>query len=165
MTLYIGIDPGLNGALGWIAGEEAGIIDAATAEVRVGRAIRRDYLPAAMAGELAELCARWRGHEPRAALERVHSMPGQGVTSMFSFGRGVGLWEGILAALQIPYQTVEPARWKKGVGLPVRSEKGESRVYAAMQFPQLASQLVRVKDDGRAEALLMARWLQKQEEK
>ena len=59
MTLYIGIDPGLNGALGWIAGEDAGIIDAATAEVRVGRSKRRDYLPAGMAYPLAELCARF----------------------------------------------------------------------------------------------------------
>lgn len=161
MTLWIGIDPGLNGALGWFiddGGGHAGLIDAPTARVKVGGILRQDYIVGAMAGQVAELCAQWQGHEPRAAIERVHAMPAQGVASMFKLGRGAGIWEGILAALQIPYDTVEPARWKKAVGLAVRAEKGESRVLATMQFPQLASEFVRINDDGRAEAILIARY-------
>lgn len=168
MTLYIGIDPGLSGALGWLIDsghEHAGTIDPATATVKVGTANRSDYLVPAMAASVAELCARWQGHEPRAVLERIHSMPGQGVASMYKLGRGSGIWEGILSALTIPYETVDPARWKKAVGLAVRAGKGESRVLAAMQFPQLAGDLVRAKDDGRAEALLIAMWLQRRETK
>ncbi len=166
MTLYIGIDPGLSGALAWLVDsgfEHAGVVDAVTAERMVGRTKRRDYMPAAMASQLAELCATWAPHEPRAAMERVHSLPGQGVASTFAFGRGAGIWEGILSALQIPYETVEPARWKKAVGLAVRADKGESRLMAARLFPQLTSSLLRAKDDGRAEALLIAEFRRRKE--
>ena len=37
-----------------------------------------------------------------AIIEKVGAMPGQGVSSMFQFGRSVGMVEGVLAALQIP---------------------------------------------------------------
>ena len=160
MTLWIGIDPGLSGALGWkVDSGECGVFDAPVAAVKVGKATRRDYLAGAMHAHLAELCARFPHDEPQAAIEKVHSMPMQGVASMFSLGRGMGLWEGLLAGMSIPYQMVEPARWKKTVGLPVRADKGESRILAVRLFPELTTSFLRVKDDGRAEAILIMHWL------
>jgi crossover junction endodeoxyribonuclease RuvC len=53
-----------------------------------------------------------------AILEKVHAMPGQGVTSMFSFGANYGFYRGVLQALQIPFEEVTPQHWQKGLGLP-----------------------------------------------
>lgn len=42
-----------------------------------------------------------------ACVEQVGAMPGQGVTSMFSFGKSAGFIEGVLQALGIKYQLVQ----------------------------------------------------------
>ena len=41
-----------------------------------------------------------------AVVERVGAMPGQGVTSCFSFGKSAGFIEGVLRAYSIPYELV-----------------------------------------------------------
>ena len=48
------------------------------------------------------------------ALEDVHSFKGQGVSSCFSFGKNVGQWQGIFAALSIPWVAVTPQAWQRG---------------------------------------------------
>jgi crossover junction endodeoxyribonuclease RuvC len=60
--------------------------------------------------------------------------------------------------------TVTPAQWKFGVGLNAvsgqdqKARKNASREKAIELFPQYADLFARVKDDGRAEAALMAWW-------
>ena len=95
-------------------------------------------------------------------IEAVHSMPKQGVASSFSFGRGLGIWEGILSAYSIPYVKVSPQRWKKEMlaDMP-RDNKDSSRIAATRLFPNASDMLARKKDDGRAEALLMAAYAQR----
>ena len=44
-------------------------------------------------------------------IEKVGAMPGQGVSSMFQFGRSVGTIEGIIAALRLPISYVTPQKW------------------------------------------------------
>ena len=83
-------------------------------------------------------------------------MPGQGVTSMFTFGRSVGAIDGCLAALCVPVEYVSPAKWKRFFGLS--KDKGLSRRAAIERWPSLAEMLARVSDDGRAEAALIAEW-------
>ena len=46
-------------------------------------------------------------------LEKVHSMPGQGVKSMFTFGRGYGFLRGVLTAQRTPFDDVAPSTWQK----------------------------------------------------
>ena len=60
-----------------------------------------------------------------AYLEVVHAMPGQGVTSMFNFGKNYGWCEMALAALGIRTHLVRPKVWQKEFGL--LSKKGESK--------------------------------------
>ncbi len=60
-----------------------------------------------------------------AVLEFVHAMPGQGVTSMFTFGKNYGRWQGILAALQIPYKLIRPREWQKYFGGMPTKKKNE----------------------------------------
>lgn len=90
-------------------------------------------------------------------LEKVGAMPGQGVTSMFTFGRGYGFIEGVWQALSIPYQLIPPQMWKKEFSL--NTDKQKSIQVCKRLFPNtslLASERCRKDHDGMAEALLMA---------
>lgn len=157
--VFIGIDPGLTGAVAilWPDGH-AEVMDTPTTRVARGS----DYLAASMADIVMSVIIT----EPRgvaAALEQGMAMPKQGLTSTFKTGRGVGLWEGILAGLGVAYELVPSQRWKRGLGLPVGSDKSASRLYAQRLFPAIAERFARVKDDGRAEAALIAEWRRRQE--
>lgn len=90
-----------------------------------------------------------------AVVEQVSAFPKQGVTSSFRFGMGCGIIRGVLAALNIPIIQIAPGKWKKHFALNSDGEK--SRALALRLWPT-CTDLVRKKDHGRAEALLMARW-------
>ncbi|MGL4500954.1 MAG: hypothetical protein ACRCU2_17935, partial [Planktothrix sp.] len=87
-----------------------------------------------------------------AIIEEVHAMPGQGGVSGFNFGTAFGIWIGILAALEIPYELVSPRQ------MGVRGDKDESRTVALQLFPHLASELNLKKHHNRADALLIAEY-------
>jgi hypothetical protein len=150
--IYIGIDPGLSGAVATISGTDVKLYDTPTAET--GKGTKRDYLIANMSSILYKIY-----EDSFCVLEAVHSMPKQGVASSFSFGRGLGIWEGILSAHNIPYAKVAPQTWKKAMiaDMP-RDNKDSSRIAATRLFPNAVDMLSRKKDDGRAEALLMAEY-------
>lgn len=150
--IYIGIDPGLSGAVGVIYADGAGhVFDTPVCLVDT----KRKYL----VGAMALLLKPYAEHdEVFAVLENVHSMPKQGVASSFSFGEGKGMWEGILGAFNIPFDLVSPQRWKKEMLADQGKEKSAARYKAMQLFPSIATQFARVKDDGRAEALLMAEY-------
>jgi len=152
--MILGIDPGLDGALASLHGSAVCVYDTPTL-----KGVKRDYDLRTMSERLAELCA---DGVKMAILERVHAMPGQGVSSMFNMGRGYGIWLGLLAAHRVPYELVLPQRWKK-VMLPDmdRSSKDSSRLRAMQLFPDCAAQLTRKKDHNRAEALLIAAYGQR----
>ena len=108
----------------------------------------------------AELAACLRENKVNTAIvEHVHAMPGQGVSGMFRFGTTFGQILGVLQALEIPYELVSPAKWKREMRLSGGPGKGEtSRLRALELFPHLTEDLARKKDHNRAEALLLARW-------
>jgi len=56
-----------------------------------------------------------------AWIEKVHAMPGQGVTSMFSFGENFGKLQMALTASKTPFERVLPTKWQKQ--LPLRKRK------------------------------------------
>lgn len=87
-------------------------------------------------------------------LEKVGARPGQGVSSMFRFGQQLGALEMAVAAHMHQLRYVTPAAWKKHFGLV--ADKGAARSIAMQRFPEQAQLFARVKDDGRAEAALIA---------
>lgn len=91
-----------------------------------------------------------------AYVERVGSMPGQGVASCFAFGKSAGIIIGVLAANFIPIVEVPPITWKRGVGLVSGAGKDASRALASRIFPRASGYFARVKDEGRAESVLIA---------
>jgi len=105
----------------------------------------------------ADLAGIFTQHDPRHVIvEKVSAMPGQGVTSMFSFGRSLGIIEGIIAAYNIPVTYVTPGVWTKGIGRG--AGKDASRARACELYPAHQKQFARVKDDGRADAVLIGAW-------
>lgn len=64
---------------------------------------------------------------PICYLEQVHAMPGQGVSSTFTFGQGYGFLRGVLLTLDIPVVDVSPQKWMKTIGVPKFKEKKDRK--------------------------------------
>lgn len=138
---YIGIDPGKMGGFAIIYGD--------------GKFVCHPWDNETFIEELTlindERCV--------ACVERVGAMRGQGVTSMFSFGKSAGFIEGVLTALKIPYQLIMPRTWKAEFGL--NSDKAKSIEVCKRLFPNarlLRTDKCRTEHDGMAESLLMAEY-------
>jgi crossover junction endodeoxyribonuclease RuvC len=150
--MILGIDPGAAGAIAWLSltGELLAVEDMPAAHVLIGTKARLRVSAPMLAALIRETM-------PTAAfVEKVGAMPGQGTASMFSFGFSAGLVDGVLAGLGIPTTYVTPQSWKKAAGLT--SDKSAVRLRAAQLWPDMARHFARVKDDGRAEAALIARF-------
>ena len=156
MTTIVGIDPGLSGAIACIIdGQLLDVEDMPTFSEQRGRKTVRTVNAAEVASILRGFASA-NLETPHVIIERVHAMPGQGVTSMFSMGDGYGVLRGVVATLGYPVTFVEPRQWKKAMGLT--ADKGGSRRLATERWPQCSDLFKRVKDDGRAEAALLAAW-------
>ena len=148
----MGIDPGAFGAIAILDKDsrELVVIDMPTIKVKRGPRVVNQVDAHMLADAL-------RGHvtaNTSALIEKVHAMPGQGVSSMFSFGRAAGIVEGVLAGLSVPFQLIPPATWTKS--MRTFGGKDGSRQRAQELFPDYAHLFARKKDDGRAEAALLA---------
>jgi len=148
-AMALGIDPGFSGALAWLdLGGDLRIEDVPTLAGERNGKTKRDMDIAA----LVELVER---HRPAfAVVERVGAMPGQGTSSMFAFGKGFGSILGVLAALRVPVELVTPATWKQTLAVP--AGKDGARLRASQLLPAQCGHLRRAKDDGRAEAAMLA---------
>lgn len=93
----------------------------------------------------------------RACVERVHSLPKQGVKSTFAFGQSFGWILGALDASEISYQLIDPQRWKKEYTL-IGGDKKKSIAVAKQLFPgaMLIPPGCRTPHDGIAESILLA---------
>lgn len=144
----LGVDPGLDGAFAMIESSLDLLQVRDMPVAKSGTGTRREVVPVL----LAELIRAWR--PDMAWVEKVHAMPKQGVSSMFTFGQGYGVVLGVLAALDVPVHLITPGTWKRGLGLD--AAKHGARAMAMRMFPCDAALFSRVRDDGRAEAALIA---------
>lgn len=103
-------------------------------------------------------------HDCHAILEKVNAMPGQGVCSMFKFGRVYGALQAMLSAHRIEYTEVTPQKWQAEMlsGIPViqktsgrKDTKKMASLAAQKLFPSLE---IPKKHDGLTDALLLAEW-------
>jgi crossover junction endodeoxyribonuclease RuvC len=147
----LGIDVGLNGAIALVVdGELISVVDMPTVTLdRNGKAKRQVSVP-----ELVDIIKQFDPTE--AYVEKVFAMAGQGVTSVFSFGRSLGVVEGVLTTLKIKTTLMTPQTWQKGLGMT--GGKDGSRARAMELFPEQTALFKRVKDDGRSDAALIALW-------
>ena len=157
--IKIGIDPGISGAIAVLCDDVLlEVHDMPALEVRVGKANKRQVNPAMLASILygITLLPEAKGHNSWVVLEKVGAMPGQGVTSMFNFGRSFGVVEGVAAGLRLGITYVTPQAWQKRAGK--KEGKDGSRQRVMELYPEHADLFKRVKDDGRADAVLIARY-------
>jgi crossover junction endodeoxyribonuclease RuvC len=144
-TLIFAVDPGLNGAWGALDynGNFLGTDDIPRfAKLIDGRAF----------------AATIRKFAPKYfVIERVASMPKQGVASSFTFGCAYGMCIGLACGSNMPIHFITPTRWKQHFHL-AGGDKEASRERAIQLFPAAAGFLTLKKHHGRAEALLLARF-------
>lgn len=95
------------------------------------------------------------------ALERQHAMPKQGLASTFSIGRGFGLWQGIVSALELPCLVVTASVWQRAILRAIPGE-GKARAILAAEARVPALDLTpgkrRKPHDGLADACCIALW-------
>ena len=112
--------------------------------------------PAVNAILLAAILKRWSPEQ--AFVEGVGALPGEAANGAFAFGRCRGVVEGVLGAHGVPARFVTPPVWKRAVGIKPGKDgaKDAARSEAIRRWPAKAALFARVKDDGRAEAALIA---------
>jgi len=145
MTKVLGIDVGAGGALALVS-------DGALTAVEDMPVIKIGSRSEISEGHLAQLV---RAMAPDVAwIERVSARPKQGIASAFNFGTNYGIPRGVCAALGVPILFVSPVSWKREFKLS--ADKHQARLLASRMFPTHADKFSRVRDDGRAEAALIA---------
>ena len=151
---WIGIDPGASGAIALITQTEVKALEFSSATLHGYR----------------EQIIEWN-HEYEiqgAGLEKVHAMPGQGVTSMFSFGQRYGELIGLAVALQLPITLVTPKEWQSLLKIKTTDKltkpqrKKEIAKAVSLIFPQAYSLITGSKGgikDGVSDAISIAYYI------
>lgn len=148
--IVVGVDPGITGAFAVLTDASVDGGSAAVHDMPVHGKFVDGRAVAALLSTVGNALV---------VIEDVHAMPINGSIGSFSLGRSKGIVEGVIAALGLRCEYVSPQRWKKEMRLS--KDKGASRRMAADLYPDLSQTFARVKDDGRAEALLIAHWYRK----
>ena len=151
--IVIGIDPGLDGAIAILCPETMKlerILDVPTMGTKP-RIVN-------VLGLYSQMKEAVRVYGPVMCwLEEAWARPKQGVSTSFKCGRTIGNIEAVIICVGWPIRTVTPAKWKLHFGLAAKGKtKHDSRARATRLFPASAEQFSRAKDDGRAEAALIA---------
>lgn len=165
MSIYIGIDPGKDGALSVIEGD-----------------FKRVYLTPKMGKEydlnemfaLVQDISRFKDIKINACLENINSHSCPGRQAVFVMGKGVAYWEMALVANGVPYHMPTPATWQKVAwqGIPIqykapvdgkkkKDTKNTSMVAAKRLFPDVdfrKSARCKNMHDGKVDSMLIAEY-------
>ncbi len=157
MRYYLGIDPGLHGAMALIddKGKFYELIDLP---------IKRKYLAPdnikqcidapKLEHVLSYLIAEYGCVE--VYLEDVHGRGGWNAAISFGLGETVGALRSVIDMVELDLTLITPTFWKKY--LKLSSDKEQVRAYAIKCFPDAAQYLKYKKNHDRAEALLIAKY-------
>lgn len=143
----VGIDPGLSGALAYLTDTTASVFDMPiTAGLHNTKMVNSQLISDVIASDwpydfvIIERPTFRHGNSAKSTIN-----------TFFNYGRLTACFES--------WGEVEPAAWKKQMGLS--KDKMASLEMAIALFPSLTSMLARNKDHGRAEALLIAEWFRR----
>jgi crossover junction endodeoxyribonuclease RuvC len=156
MSKFVGIDPGLDGAIAMIGDGRPEIYDMPVVTKLRRRKGKKVKVRQVDEGELVSIMETLPS-VCRVIIEDVHAMSGQGVTSSFSFGRSFGIVLGVVAALGFAYVLTSPQRWKRELAL-IGRDKNASIMKAKRLFPTAAKYMTKASHHGRADALLLAEY-------
>lgn len=143
--VYGGIDPGKKGAIAWLS--QDGHLTAVEMP-----STTKDVL------DVIESMAQ---HDVKMlALEKPIAMPGQGTKTTSTVFQAYGVLVAGLTVFNVPFIEVAPARWKRNLDLT--ASKDLSRERATQMFPEYAHLWKLKRQDGVAEASLLAYWAKTQ---
>ena len=146
---FVGIDPGNGGGIAVLTDN----MGSDTAEV-----ITRKF-PEDIRDVGVFLKAATNNTTYRVAIEKVHSMPKQGVKSTFTFGMNYGIWIGSLRTLDIDFIKVQAKQWQAHYEIPSNikyyDRKKELKKIAIELFPNQRVTMYT------ADALLIANYCRK----
>lgn len=157
--IYVGVDVGKSGGYAVVSSEQTKVTKSGKLAFTQVKAETYPWDNEGFCKFISDLIYYDGAENIRACVERVNAMPGQGVTSMFNFGKSAGFIEGVLQGNKISYQLVPPQTWKKEFSLS--SDKSLSIECCKQLFPGvslIATDRSRKPSDGMAEALLMAEY-------
>ena len=124
---FVGIDPGNGGGI-------AVLIDDADETEVITRKFPEDVRDVGIFLRTATSNTSYR-----VAIEKVHSMPKQGVKSTFTFGMNYGIWIGSLRTLDIDFIKVQAKQWQEHYeipsNIPYYDRKKELKQIAIKLFP------------------------------
>jgi Holliday junction resolvasome RuvABC endonuclease subunit len=148
MTTIVGVDPGQTGALAIIGCGHRSLIEV------VDMPLTDQVSPHGV----SDILRRWRDcyEIGLVVIEKVGSMPRQGVSSTFKFGTSYGIVQGAVAALELPMTFVPPNKWT--TSLHVGADKDTHRQRCIEMWPDKYDLFKLKKHDGRADAALLAVW-------
>lgn len=117
---YLGVDPGTSGAMA--------LVDFHGMHVDTVKLKETQH-------DVWEWLDEHRSGIGFAVLEKVHSMPRQGVASSFKFGESFGFCQGMLTAAGIRFELVTPQKWQKAMGCMSKGDKNVTKSRAQQLFP------------------------------
>jgi len=172
--MFVGIDPGLTGGIGWTDGEESGTIKMPIIDGRPDLSV--------LSGLLLDKKPKY------VVIETPSVRPGESGTSALTIGINWGMIAGLLAERGIPWSEARPEVWKKRLGIPApakkvkgteeteeqtkarlaaaKKQKKETSIgFALRLFPSVdfkASERSTTYSDGMCEALLIAEYARRE---
>lgn len=143
--VYGGIDPGKKGAIAWLS--QDGHLTAVE-------------MPSTTKNVLDVIESMAQHDVTMLALEKPIAMPGQGTKTTSTVFQAYGVLVAGLTVFNVPFIEVAPARWKRNLDLT--ASKDLSRERATQMFPEYAHLWKLKRQDGVAEAALLAYWAKTQ---
>lgn len=157
--VIMGVDPGLGGAVVFISS--------------AGRVVHYQKMPVKPFEEngkkkriidIAQVAAMIAKFQPgHVFIEKVHSMPKQGIVGAFTFGMGYGMLLGLCNSLDAMFKTelIPPQRWQKFMysnltGVDDLEPKARAMARFCELWPSLAKQ--NVTHDGIIDAMLICEY-------
>ena len=138
MTVILGIDPGKSGAFALLDCDD---MQVTTYDMPGTLDEKR-----ALISDIGKVKCAW--------LEKPFYPRMIGIKNAVTIAQAYGELKACLYFAGIPTFEVDPSAWKKTMRLS--TDKNASRALASQYFPDASDQWARVKDDGRAEAALIA---------
>lgn len=151
----IGIDPGISGGIAFIINDK--LVNVIPMPIKsyivgVGKNKKKKKLPDSnIIGKLV------REFNPDISfIEKVTARPGQGVVSMFSFGKGTGLVIGAIEGNGFTLHEIRPQEWKEIILKDTEKDKQSAIDFCKFNFPNVSLKVTkrsRKDSDGLADAV------------
>src|SRR5574339_202349 len=158
-VLYIGVDPGGSGAIGFVYGDHYAVVDMPTVKVKVKKTGKRKNRTDFDLDRIVDLFGGVQGFHGSVKAVVEIAVPqmnyGKSPYAAYRVGMGYYMWPLFLKAKGYKVYEVHAKHWKSVMGLDNNKKRSLNR--ARKLFPE--AELHLMKHEGRAEALVLTKYL------